>query len=204
MGNCIGAGHLWAWAANPDCKIPEGTPCDCGLMKYGQQYECPNCQTETSRADRAEKEAFGLAATQCSDPIAHEHGSMICGAVEEQKRLRLKAEQERDHAEADNVALVAVLTRIHNWNEHDPLADCAMRQFAGEVINQPHPGSRYLELAQIVEGWPKYGPVKTYAGFTNNVKVYGLLLDDKEATIEQYRELADALARLLKYRQEMK
>ena len=62
-------------------------------------------------------------------------------------------------------------------------------------------GQRFLELAQIVEGLPKYGPVKTYAGFTNNVKVYGLLLDDKEPTIEQYRELADALARLLAWRQ---
>ena len=58
----------------------------------------------------------------------------------------------------------------------------------------------YNDLAQIVEGLPKYESVKTYAGFTNDVKVYGLLLDDKEAAIEQYRELADALARLLAWR----
>ena len=31
--SCIG-GHIWTWAASPECRIPVGTPCDCGLIKY--------------------------------------------------------------------------------------------------------------------------------------------------------------------------
>ena len=50
--------------------------------------------------------------------------------------------EERDRAEAACAALAAVLQKIYNWNEHDPLADCAMRQFAGEALKHPTPPPR--------------------------------------------------------------
>lgn len=124
-----------------------------------------------------------------------------------------QANARAEQAEADNAALRNVLEDMYDLarllDDDDPYY--GERRNATErlakaltVIDQPHPGSRLMELKRTVEGLPKYESVRTWAGFTNDVKVYGLLLNGKEATIEQYRELADALARLLKYRQEMK
>lgn len=42
----------------------------------------------------AQKESFGLAATQCSDPLPGEYGHMLCGAVMERDR-RIDALQQR-------------------------------------------------------------------------------------------------------------
>ena len=132
---------------------------------------------ETARSDRAVEELAKAKSTTAS------YFALVKTRTEE-----------RDRAEAGCVAFAdAMLCECEDeYGNRLPSAPC--------LKHQPHPGSRFLDLAQIVEGLPKYGPVKTYAGFTNNVKVYGLLLDDKEATIEQYRELADALARLLAWR----
>jgi hypothetical protein len=139
-----------------------------------------NLAAETARADRAVKEAFGLAATLCSDPLPTEHGHMLCGAVEEQKRLRLKAEQERDRAEAACAALQAIVVRLAKQGT-GVIQPTQLELDAIAVMQQPHPGSRYLELAQIVEGLPG--------------------VNEQDLREQGYPELADALARLLAWRQ---
>lgn len=40
--DCIG-GHHWTYSASPDYKIPEGTPCDCGQVKYKKPKYCSQC-----------------------------------------------------------------------------------------------------------------------------------------------------------------
>jgi hypothetical protein len=38
-----GNGHTVIWAGDPNCKLPEGTPCACGLTVVHYEY-CPTCQ----------------------------------------------------------------------------------------------------------------------------------------------------------------
>ena len=191
-----------------------------------------------------DREAFGLAATQCNDPLPAENGDMLCGTVEELKRqlaakeavIAFMSEQangakeaagkreqrvreERDTLQAELAVAKEHFSRCIRTSEHDlEQAEAELARVRGEHeyrvrevgelniklrdlrTDLEQAKAQHSNLAKLVEGLPKYESVKTYAGFTNDVKVYGLLLDDKEAAIEQYRELADALARLLAYR----
>jgi len=39
-------GHMWTFAGKRD-YIPEGTPCDCGLVKYSLLNICKHCGQTT-------------------------------------------------------------------------------------------------------------------------------------------------------------
>jgi len=41
MSKCLETGHVWHWAGSGE--IPEGTPCECGLMKYRKPDYCQHC-----------------------------------------------------------------------------------------------------------------------------------------------------------------
>lgn len=141
---------------------------------------------ETARADRAE------------------------AAVKERDEIILETHRRAEQGEAGCAAVLEIAKKAVWWFTHCPLTPQERLDQAKALrdvelaVNQPHPGSRFLDLAQIVEGLPvcvgKIGVKKYEASYEitlTNEQGIGM------AIVQGLRErTADALARLLAWRQE--
>ena len=143
----------------------------------------------------------------------------LCGAFQldaesEQRQAAYDAErQRREAAEADNAAVreagqkayLEALAWIHDQLDgtsslKDELSKIKPLQ---EVLWADHPGSRFLELAQIVEGLPKYrGEIVLVQ---DNIVFWSVNWRGSDGNLElvcdhMNKLEADALARLLAWR----
>ena len=134
----------------------------------------------------------------------------------------IAANARADRAVADNEALVELLKAyVEHHRSADPMddnpkrheevecnswmcSDCKTTLKAEALLKQPHPGSRFLELARIVEGLPKFTSIDVVQeGMTGFYEIWCVPVGEEQAILFAgylSRTSADALARLLAWK----
>ena len=105
-----------------------------------------------------------------------------------------------EQAEADRAAMVKAISLAHRWicpdsGGKDVKQETIIKELH-KCLDQPHPGSRLLELREIVEGLPKDAGINVASDHTIEIRL------DGDKGMKYAEKCADALARLLAWREQ--